>query len=180
MKNLRKSICLSLFAIVSTSACFASPDQHKVDVTDVKSGLVCHYKIGNKGEHVYDPHVCFETEDILITGQGLCTFDGERKPCTWHGFEFDFNNRTNAPVVLTCYFSANYEAVLGNPKGIEEDPASGHDILLKPGIGHISNPQYTLFRHKGLQSTPVNINRCEIEGRVVFESRFNLILPARP
>ena len=179
-----KIICLSVFVFSATTACTAVADRSNVVIKNVKSGLVCTHKIDETGDYISDAHICFETEDIYVTGQGRCVFNGETKLCTWYGFEFDYNNKTNAPVPLTCHFSSDRDSVLGNPKGIKDEDfsdteISAYEILLKPGKGHISNPQYTLLSLAGQGKTTVTLNKCEIEGQHVFDAKFNISLPVQ-
>ena len=179
-----KIICLSFFVFSGATACTAAADPSNVEIKNVKSGLVCTHKIDETGAYKNDAHICFETEDIYVTGQGRCVFNGKNKLCTWYGFEFDYNNKTNAPVPLTCHFSSDRDTVLGNPEGIEDEDFSDaeistYEILLKPGKGHISNPQYTLLSLAGQGKTTVTLNKCEIEGQHVFDAKFNISLPVQ-
>lgn len=179
-KNIRV-ICAPIAIILfSATACRAAPVSTAVDVTNVKSGLICPYSIDNEGGYEYDPRVCFETEEINITGQGQCVFNGERKLCSWYGFEFEYNNKTENPVPLNCHFSSNRQKTFGNPKEILDDDASSYEIMLEPGINHFSNPQYTVFQYSPMEKKSININTCEIDGHEVFTARFNVIIPAKP
>jgi len=180
IRDIGKTIGPILLTLLSATACSAAPDESNVEVTNVKSGLMCLYNFDEKGQYKYDARVCFKTEDIPITGQGRCVFNGENKLCTWYGFEFDYNNKTDAAIPLTCHFTSTSKDVIGNPEGIKEDDFSSYDIMLEPGIHHFSNPQYTLFRYAPLEESSVNVNKCEVEGREVFKTRFNMILPAEP
>ena len=85
---------------------------------------------------------------------------------------------------LTCHFSSDRNTVLGNPEAIEDEDFSDaeistYEILLKPGKGHISNPQYTLLSLAGQGKTSVTLNKCEIEGQHVFDAKFNISLPVQ-
>jgi len=175
---------LSLFAFSVITGCMATAETPNVEITNVKSGLICPHKIDEKGAYKYDAYVCFETEDINITGQGRCVFNGETKLCTWYGFEFDYNNKTNAPVPLTCHFTSEGHTVIGNPNEIKESnfskaQVSTYEILLEPGKNHFSNPQYTIFSLAKQGTTNVTNNKCEIEGRHVFDAKFNITLPVQ-
>jgi len=162
------------------TACNATPLPADVEITNVKSGLMCLYQPNAEGDQKIDPKVCFDTAEIKITGQGQCVFDGKQRPCTWYGFEFAYNNKTNNQITMTCHFTSNKPKVLGNPEGVLADDDTNYEIKLEPGKGHFSNPQYTLFRYTNSVETSLNINRCEIDGREAFEARFNITLPAKP
>jgi len=161
------------------TACKATPLPADVDITNVKSGLMCLYQPNSEGDLKIDPKVCFDTEEIKITGQGQCVFDGKKRPCTWYGFEFAYNNKTNNQITMTCHFTSNKPKVLGNPEEVLTDDDTNYEIKLEPGKGHFSNPQYTLFRYTNSLETILNINRCEIDSREAFEARFNITLPAK-
>ena len=177
--HLVKIISLSLLTISTTAACSAAEGPSNVQIKNVKSGLICTHKIDDTGAYKYDAHVCFETDKIHVTGQGRCVFNNENKLCTWYGFEFEYNNKTDAPIPLTCHFNTNSNDVIGNPDGIKERDETSYEILLEPGHGHFSNPQYTLLDYAAQDATSLNVNRCEVEGQHAFEARFNIIMPLK-
>lgn len=182
--QIRKMASLSLFVFSAITGCIASAEALDVEITNVKSGLICPHKIDENGAYKDDAYVCFETEDIDITGQGRCVFNGVIKLCTWYGYEFDYNNKTNTPVPLTCHFTSDRHTVLGNPNGIQDSDfskakVSTYEILLEPGKSHFSNPQYTLLSLAEQGTTSVTNNKCEIEGQHVFDARFNITLPVQ-
>lgn len=174
---LRNPIVPFFLTIISTTACNAPPE---IEITNVKSGLICLHKLDRSGDYKIDPRVCFATEDINITGQGECVFNGENKRCTWYGFEFDYENKTEAPLSLICHFSSDSDDLIGNPEGINEAGASSYELSLEPGTGRITNPQYTVFRYAPGGETSQTVNRCTFKGRDVFDARFNINLPATP
>ncbi len=169
-----------LLVIIGNIACSASPSGTVVYITNVKSGLVCLYKFEAGVGYLDDAHVCFETEDIYITGQSECVFDGRAEPCTWYGYEFDYDNKSSSPVILTCKYSSHEDTVVGNPDGIWGEDISSYEITLEPGKNHFSNPQYTVYR-TGLGENPRRrVTVCGIEGQQAFVSEFNIHLPSAP
>ena len=179
-KNLRISAIIGVLTMASTTACQADSSPNNVEVTNVKSGLMCLYNTASNDKYEYDPRVCFQTEDIQVTGQGRCVFNGENKLCTWYGFEFNYDNKTDAAIPLTCHFNTDENQVHGNPKEVLGKDVTSFEIMLDPGEGHIANPQYTLFRYAPDGHKKININTCEIEGREVFISRFTITIPEAP
>lgn len=145
-----------------------------VEVSDFRSGLVC-----NPGDSGW---ICLQTQDIQLTGQGRCTFDGEELPCTWYGFSFRYSG--NKPGTrLECRYKQGMPAFMGNPaEVIAENATEGSfSVALEGTSGTFYNPQYTVFhvREPG-QATDSISTSCSIEGKEVASFRFNIIVAEGP
>ena len=145
-------------------------------VSDFKSGLVC-----DPGKaHAW---ICHQAEDIHLTGQGRCVYDGEQYPCTWYGFSFNYAN--NIPgTQLECEYTSTLPRDMGNPEGVvARNTATGkYSLTLDHVEGRVFNPQYTIFgvrtpEDDGLDSTTTT---CSISGQEIATFEFNLLVPLIP
>ena len=144
---------------------FASTSASAVEITHFRSGLAC-----------ASGWICQPTQEILITDQSTCVFNGKETPCTWVGFEFDY---TDAPkgAKLQCVSETSVPADSGNPsKLIASDSTSENfEVELPAGNGHFFNPQYfTFVTRPADKSIVVNTAHCAFEGKILFEYRYNL------
>ena len=112
---------------------------HAIEIDNFKSGLVC-------GDPNVSAWVCHEAEKIYITGQGKCTYNGESKPCTWHGFEFDYKNHKKGDVI-NCIYKTTHAASIGNPKEIigKDLTEKEFELTVPYGSGYFFNPQYSIL-----------------------------------
>lgn len=146
------------------------------EVSDFKFGLVC-----DPGKaHAW---ICHETEDIQVTGQGRCVYDGKQFPCTWYGFSFNYTN--NIPgTELECEYTSTLPRDMGNPEGVvARNVATGkYSLTLEHVEGRVYNPQYTILGVRApdddvLDSTTT---KCSIAGKKVAVFRLNRIIPVTP
>jgi hypothetical protein len=151
--------------------------QAEVEITHFKSGLAC-TKITPTPES--PGWICQPTEEILVTDQGVCVFNGNKMPCTWMGFEFDYKGASKGEK-LQCVVESSVPVNIGNPKQLVAENARLHpyELPLESESGHFFNPQYIGFSvaRKGSE-THVDKGSCKSNGRVVFEYRFNIRYPA--
>ncbi len=160
-------------AALTLAACNAETAiSEDVTISNFKSGLVCPYKINAEGERKRDGFICHVTEEIKITGQGRCTYDGEVYPCTWYGFEFEFTNKTGMPQTVDCTLTTDMPANYGNPKGLKKQNTESLDysFTLEGATGRFYNPQYSLFSQSQKSSvSQVSHTICSIKGKPLFE-----------
>ena len=81
-----------------------------VEISNFKSGLAC-----TDGKTF--GWICHETSDIYITGQGKCIYNKQEKPCTWHGFSFDYKEVTEE-TEITCTIETSKPTNPGNPEEV--------------------------------------------------------------
>lgn len=157
--------CLSLFF---ANIVFA------VEIEEFKAGLVC-----LNGSRLAS--ICHITENVYITGQSRCTWNGKRYPCTWYGYEFKYKNMP-VPTTVTCVSKDTKLARLGNPREILSDSSaeSTYTFELTEASGRFFNPQYSLFmtqsEEKQLNTTQTS---CSINGELVFQFRLNKYFPIK-
>ena len=152
------------------------PSQAAVEVSNFRSGLAC---AGARTSEEGAGWICQSTEEVLVTDQGTCVFNGTRKPCTWIGFEFDYKGAERG-TKLQCVSETSAPVDAGNPGQLvaKDTSSQPYELELEPGSGHFFNPQYFVFgvRSKG-RETLVNTGHCKSDGRIVFEFKFNIRFP---
>lgn len=171
---------LFIASFLTISACQSSASQSDVEIENLKSGLACiHEHDSSDGSFKIDPHICFETEDIYITGQGRCTFDGKKYPCTWYGYEFDYVNNTDTDITMVCEVLADEHSVYGNPDGLDDPDINRYEVTLSSGRNHFSNPQYTLFKIVSEKTAKKQITTCSVTGREIFTVKYTIHMPIK-
>ena len=154
------------------------PSQAAVEITHFKSGLACTKTTLTQGG---DGWICQPTQDVLVTDQGVCVFNGENNPCTWTGFEFDYTGAKKGEK-LQCVSRTSAPVNSGNPvELIAEDVTSqSYELELDGGSGHVFNPQYYVFAlHPKSEAALIEDGHCTSDGKVVFEYRFHVRFPSR-
>lgn len=148
-----------------------------VEIHNFKSGLVCPVQPNRNNEHRSGGWICFETETVNITGQGRCVFDGEEMPCTWYGYEFDYNSAA-VDDEIACVSTSSESGDIGNPEQIEKSDATTYQysIKLEPGTGRYYNPQYSVFTRLG-EPVVRDETICSVAGQELFRFQFQLIFP---
>lgn len=143
-----------------------------VEITNFKYGLAC-----TDGKTF--GWICHETSDIYITGQGRCVYNKQEKPCTWHGFSFDYREVTEE-TEITCSIETSKPTNPGNPeevlgKGLN---SSEYTLPVPLGDGHFINPQYQVlsFDHGIVSEKTI----CRIDDKVLFEVNRRYIYPVKP
>src|SRR5687768_5008900 len=114
-----------------------------IEVANVRSGLVCNDASRSTAGGGW---VCHETQDILVTDQGRCTYDGKQRPCTWIGFEFDYAHAGEG-TKLQCVSESSAPTRTGNPQAelAVEVTSQPFELELAGASGHFFNPMYWVF-----------------------------------
>ncbi len=154
----------------------ASSPAAAIEIANFKSGLVCS---SPKSARVADGWICHETQDILVTDQSRCVYDGATKRCTWFGFEFDYT-ANEIGTKLQCQVETSHPTSPGNPsKVLAKDVTSqSHEFELEGANGHFFNPMYYVFA----VTTPDRAKQaetftCKTGNKVLFQAKFNLHFP---
>lgn len=163
-------------ALAVLTGCHAASAE---DIKNFRSGLVCFNpdsEFGSDGQS----EVCFETVDIVITGQSACVFDGQTAPCTWYGFEFEFSPAL-AGKRLVCVSQSDRQITYGGPRGIETNDAAKYEYLItlpqKPG--RFFNPQFGVFSEGREHDKVIHEETvCAVEGAELFRFKFRFLHPA--
>ncbi|UPT62528.1 MAG: hypothetical protein M0D54_19590 [Hyphomonadaceae bacterium JAD_PAG50586_4] len=123
--------------------------------------------------------ICVETTEVAITGQGVCVYNGERLPCTWYGFEFDYVRAQPGDEVL-CVVTSNRSADFGDPSGVSREDANQfeYELPLESEAGHFFNPQYTIFEPNApSRGTVLEETVCSIGKRELFRFQMEFQFP---
>jgi len=149
------------------------PSHAAVEITNFKSGLAC---TKAKQTETGTGWICQPTEEVLVTDQGVCVFNGSETPCTWIGFEFDYKGAQKG-TKLHCVSQTSEPVDRGNPELLiaKDADSQSYELELAPGSGHFFNPQYFGFttRPKGSEFL-VNTGNCKSDGRIVFAYKFKI------
>jgi hypothetical protein len=158
-------------------ALVASQPSQAVEITNFRSGLACtrttQSTVGGTG------WICQPTEDVLITDQGTCVYNGGKIACTWVGFEFDYHG-AGKETKLKCISKTSSPTDRGNPKSILAKDATSEkfELTLPQGDGHIFNPQYFTYTPRTIDhALVVDRGSCKAENKIVFEYQFNVHFP---
>lgn len=163
-------LLLASFLVLASSPVAA------VEISNFKSGLVCN--AGKPGRDVVD-WICQQTQDIPVTDQGRCVYDGVTRPCTWHGFEFDYSAKEPG-TKLQCVAETSEPIANGNPREILAREATSHpfELELEGKTGHFINPMYHVFHVKPSGSAPLaETITCKAGDAVLFQAKFNIHFP---
>lgn len=176
MKNYLARLVL-LIPMAALSACTTNVmrAEEQVVIKNFTRGLIC-------GANEAQRRVCFDTEEIQITGEGRCIFNGRPAACTWYGISFDYVLPKDG-VKLECIWQSSHPANVGNPKALlQEGVTSGtFELDLKNNEGHYFLPQYLALLEHPTYQAPGQILRvtqsCSYQGTKLFEFSFNRHLP---
>ncbi|MEO1622045.1 MAG: hypothetical protein AAFU53_13570 [Cyanobacteria bacterium J06632_3] len=141
-----------------------------LEIENFRFGLVC-------TDNESFSWLCFETEEIFVTGQGRCTWVGTEYPCTWYGYEFDYTGAEPGDLV-TCVVTSNFPATTGNPREVvaENVTTSQYEFGLDVGDGSFYNPQYTLFQVSPVKSY-YEETVCSLADTELYRFRMTTYMP---
>ena len=145
------------------------------EISNFKSGLAC------SDENTIG-WICFETDNILVTGQGTCVYGKEKIPCTWYGYEFEYTGNS-AEVILNCEVKFPKPTTLGNPEGITHEDTDRVEFELEfPDTeGRFFNPLYIGLNDSVIGSEDQEISTtCLFQNEVIFEFTTKIIYPENP
>ncbi len=150
----------------------ASSHAMGLDISNFKSGLAC-------TDSKTFGWICHETEEIHITGQGRCTWNGEEKACTWHGFQFDYSGNTK-DTIIECEYESSAMLNEGNPDEVIADNVDkgSYSFSVDGEEGHFFNPQYFIFAVQPINSSRLySETTCSVSGKHVFSYKLTAIFP---
>lgn len=169
-------ICTRLAISIAAGFMLMDTPGRALEIANVRSGPACP-KPGDTTRQV--GRICFQAEDIHITGQGACVYDKDEVPCTWYGFEFDYSGAMEGDKI-TCAYTTSEPADVGDPDGVTNAASTSgeYELKLTPGASHIFNPQYSVFQYAIAQSPNVrDVTVCWFGERELFRINFTLIFP---
>jgi hypothetical protein len=145
-----------------------------LEIENFKSGLVCPDRTGDVGKG----WICFETEDVAVTGQGRCTYNGEEAPCTWYGFQFDYRNAGSGERI-SCVTTSSEPIYYGDPDNADEAAVTTKEwaFELEPGSGRYYNPQYSLSAPQRDQTLVSDETVCSANDGIIFRYKIRTTYP---
>lgn len=169
---------LFLAPIALLSACSTNPVniEDRIIIKNFIRGPIC----GDKWDDFY---VCADTEEIQITGKGICTYNKQPVPCTWYGFSFDYVLPAGS-VKLECVWKSSTKSDVGNPREVKAKGVDGgtYEFELNKAEGHYIQPNYTAI---AFGQSPYGQERdsrvtvtCSHRGMKVFEYAMNRHFPS--
>ena len=166
-----RAILLTTIALLPL-ACSASD----LEISNFRSGLACTNSTQVEGRNGW---ICHPTELILVTDQGSCVFNKEKRLCTWYGFEFDYRS-VEKGTKLHCTSTMSEPGNSGNPRGlVKKDSASDtYELELPEKEGHFYNPQYIAFNLQAAADDDFLIDTtCKNQDSIVFAYKLRLRFP---
>jgi len=147
-----------------------------IEISNFKSGLACTNTTRTEGGEGW---ICQQTEDVLVTDQGSCIWNGITKPCTWIGFEFDYKN-AKKKTKLQCVETSSEPSDIGNPNEVigKGSTSQNYELELDGESGHFFNPQYFIFKVGSKdKALLVEEGSCKVDGAIIFEFKFKMHFP---
>lgn len=169
---------MRIIAIAVLVACMCLPAE-ALEISNFRSGLACTNTAVRDDASGW---ICHVTEDVFVTDQGQCRYNGEDRLCTWMGFEFDYLGAEPGDR-LECTIGQSRPTAFGNPMEELESGATSQEFTLPldKTEGHFYNPQYITFALRSADETMlVSDGRCFFQGREVFRYTHRLHFPAPP
>ncbi|MEL6827865.1 MAG: hypothetical protein AAFN91_16580 [Pseudomonadota bacterium] len=175
-----KNLAVLLLGLIVPASCSAESQGSGLHIHNFKFGLACGETV-DADLIVRPTHICHESENILITGQGQCLASGEWVPCTWYGFEFEYESSEPDPIVK-CVARYNESTSFVDPDKVVDDDVSTTEYSIElPGTqGRFFNPQYSIFAYRSAAEPPIiSTTICSHDGRVMFEFSGSRHYPTR-
>lgn len=162
----------------------------KVSISNFKLGYVCpanpsdpeYTESTRQTSGIADGSICRETDSIIVTDEQKCVFSGVSYPCTWYGYEFDYENMPEN-VSLNCVALSNLPGNSGNPKGIisENSKRTEFQLDLEAGTGRFYNPLYVIALEPGQSAKDrVFATTCNLSQQEVFSYKVEIVFPESP
>ena len=149
-------------------------------ITNFASGPVCRDPalVDERRDEGRPPsdHICSGT-DVAIRGQDGCIWSGEQRPCTWYGWEFDYEH-ADPDVPIVCVWTRSRPADQGNWEGVQSRGLATDtvEIPLPSESGHFFSPGYDLYQAVTFPWGIVRVEYdCTYEGMPAFQASFRLI-----
>ncbi|WP_375205150.1 hypothetical protein [Hyphococcus sp.] len=170
---MRRFVILNILA----ACCALSGVAEAIEIKNFKSGLACPDASSDSATN--PKHICLEVTTVHITGQGRCSYDGIKRPCTWFGFEFDYSGAT-ANDVLSCVVATNEAVNYGTPDSADARALKSYEyeLPLEDKNGHIFNPQYAILQYLS-ENTAIMDEKtvCSVDDQQVIQFEFRFVYP---
>jgi hypothetical protein len=151
-------------------------NSYGIEIDDFKSGLMCGINKNDMGR------VCFEREEILITGQSSCASLGKEYKCTWYGYSFKYK-KAKVGQEISCIFTFSEPVAPRrlNSREMVKKRVNKGSFKLNKESGYFVNPQYDIY---GVSPNQMEYRRtqdviCSSEGVELYKYRFISVFPPR-
>lgn len=173
-------IALTALCAFSFGACAAQVEQVDVKISNFKFGLACSGELSSDNRS-RPSHICHESKDVFVTGQGQCLAEGDWVPCTWYGFEFDYL-AASAQTRIECVVSyRNPQNFVNVEESVAEDTRTfTYSIELAGKRGRHFQAQYSIFSYRRPEVVAAESRTvCRYNELVLFEFDDIVHFPAR-
>ena len=157
-----KSFILFLTLLFSLSA-------QTIEIENFKSGLMCGINKDDMG------WVCFEQEEIKITGQSSCVSNNEEFKCTWYGYSFNYKS-AKPNQKIDCKFWESNPITSINLDGVVKESSKYFEFSfnLDKTEGYFINPQYSALTTSSNDKIDKTIQKaiCFSEGVEIYSYQF--------
>jgi hypothetical protein len=162
----------SLKSIALFLAIFISIPAQSIEIENFKSGLMCGINKDDMG------WVCFEQEEIKITGQSSCVSNGQELKCTWYGYSFEYKN-AKPRQKIDCKFWDSKPVREINLEGVVSESSKyvEHSFYLTKTEGYFVNPQYSVLNPSDSERITQSVS-CSSEGIDIYQYKFISVQPA--
>jgi hypothetical protein len=148
-----------------------------LEISNFKSGQMCGINKDDMG------WVCFESEEIYVTGQSSCQSQDRIFKCTWYGYSFEYSGAKQGQEI-SCKYTTSKPVYGVSLDSADSEPSttSTYTFGLQDEEGYFVNPQYSALRTSG-SSRPQKLfhkAECSSEGKRVFDYQFISIYPPDP
>lgn len=165
---------VTLKKIIILLALSMSMSAHSIEIENFKSGLMCGINKDDMG------WVCFEQEEIQITGQSSCVSGDREFKCTWYGYSFEYKN-AKPDQEIKCKYWDSEPVTSVNLEGVEKESSKYFEFSyrLDKSDGYFVNPQYSALSVSGdrkIKKITQDVS-CTSDGIEVFKYRFISVHP---
>jgi hypothetical protein len=151
---------------------FFSFSSDAIEVSDFKSGLMCGI---NKDESGW---VCFQQENIHVTGQSSCVVNGETQKCTWYGFSFNYKGaKKNDIIECKVTYSEFVRDANISYLATTDQKTIEFQFTVDADNNYFVNPQYAVLSLRGTTISSDTI--CHSNEKELFKYKLNTIYPKR-
>jgi len=147
-----------------------------IEINNFKSGLMCG---ANKEDLGW---ICFEQEEILITGQSSCLSSNKEYKCTWFGYSFNYK-KAKIGQTISCNYTLSTPMKTMNLYSMDTiaKKSVNFKFTLDKEKGFFINPQYTVIGTSSNDEVKKETQDvvCSSEGTVLYTYRFISVFPPK-
>ncbi len=167
---------LAVLAAIAVAPASLRAQAGEFRLSNLSSGRLCDEDGGGAIDVHGEGTFCDPSGDVEIRGEGRCVYAGEERPCTWFGFEFDYENK-DPREPITCVWTRSRAADEGDPEEVRKRSATADtfDLAIEDASGHYYHPVYQIY---GVTPSRVVVDmeyHCAYREEEVLETSYRLI-----